>query len=509
MADETELKLHLPATTVEALMQRKPLVSTVARRQRLDAIYLDTADRLLQRNAMALRLRRTGHRWVQTLKSAGKAGGGLSVRGEWETPARMRGGRPHVNLAALADTPLPALLAGRRGIRALVPVFRTRFTRDVRILTRGRSLIEVAIDRGRIETVNARPRRHEELSEVEFELKQGHAEDLCALALRLIGRGRRALSLVPLPLSKAERGYLLADDQKAAPLKAAARGFVAALAADQSAGTALRAIMAHGLSVLLANTEAMQRGPDDEYVHQARVALRRMRSALRLLDRKHDDFPEALADELRWVGTALGAARDADVLAHRTLPALVAAAPTTQRAALSTLVARAEMQRDASHATVVATLRRPRYAQLALRLQAWTLSAEPDGRTLRQLAGKLLDKAHQHLFDEARFFAALPPERRHHVRILAKRLRYALDVFSVALPAEPTESYIDALSELQDALGEMNDIAVAGVALPSLADEATLLATARAWLDEREAELTRNAEERLLALSELQVPWRD
>ncbi len=89
---------------------------------------------------------------------------------------------------------------------------------------------------------------------------------------------------------------------------------MAGLAADQSAGTALRVIMAHGLSVLLANTEAMQRSPDDEYIHQARVALRRMRSALRLLDRKHDDFPQALAEELRWVGTVLGAARDADVL---------------------------------------------------------------------------------------------------------------------------------------------------------------------------------------------------
>jgi len=509
MADETELKLHLPVTAVEALVQRKPLDSAVARRQRLDAIYLDTADRLLQRNAMALRLRRSGRRWVQTLKSAGKVTGGLSVRGEWETPARMRGGRPHVNLAALADTPLPAVLAGRRGVRALVPVFRMRFTRDVRTVTRGRSLIEVAIDRGRIETLNARQRRHEELNEVEFELKQGQAEDLSALALRLIGRGRHALALVPLPLSKAERGYLLADDQKAPPLKAAARGFVAGLAVDQSAGAALRAITAHGLSVLLANTEAMQRGPDDEYVHQARVALRRMRSALRLLDRKHKDFPEALADELRWVGTALGAARDADVLAHCTLPTLVAAAPTAQLSALSTLVARGDMRRDASHAAVVATLRRPRYAQLTLRLQAWTLTAPPDGRTLRQLAARTLDKTHRRLFDEARFFAALPPERRHHVRILAKRLRYALDVFSVALPAKPTETYIDALSELQDSLGEMNDIAVAGVALPSLADEATLLATAKAWLDEREEESARNAEARLLALSELQVPWGD
>ena len=79
----------------------------------------------------------------------------------------------------------------------------------------------------------------------------------------------------------------------------------------------------------------------------------------------------------------------------------------------------------------------------------------------------------------------------------------------MTLPAQPTESYIEALAELQDALGEMNDIAVAGLALPSLADEATLMATAKAWLNEREANLARNAEERLLALSELQVPWRD
>ncbi len=506
MADETELKLHLPATAVDALAQRKPLDSAVARRQRLDAIYLDTADRLLQRNAMALRLRRSGRRWVQTLKSAGKAIGGLSVRGEWETPARMRDGRPHIDLAALADTPLPALLGGR-GIRALVPVFRTRFTRDARTLTRGSSLIEVAIDRGRIEALAARPRRYEELSEIEFELKQGRAEDLFALALRLVGRGRNALPLVPLPLSKAERGYLLADDGKLAPQKAAARGFVAGLTADQSAGTALRTIMAHGLSVLLANTEAMQRSPDDEYIHQARVALRRMRSALRLLDRKHDDFPQALTDDLRWVGTVLGAARDADVLAHSTLPALVAATPTAQRAALSTLVTRADMRREATHATVLAALRKPRYAQLTLRLQAWTLSAPPDGRTLRQLAAKALDKAHWRLFDEARFFAALPSERRHHVRILAKRLRYALDVFSVALQKTPTEHYTNALSELQDVLGELNDLAVARTSLASLSGSDALERSLSDPIERRERELVVEAERRLLALAESKVPW--
>ena len=504
MADETELKLHLPATAVEALVQRKPLDSVVARRQRLDAIYLDTADRLLQRNAMALRLRRTGRRWVQTLKSAGRTAGGLSVRGEWETPARLRGGRPHVDLAALADTPLPALLSGRRGIRALVPVFRTRFARDVRTLTRGRSLIEIAIDRGRIETLNARQRRYEALSEVEFELKQGQAKDLCALALRLIGRGRHALPLVPLPLSKAERGYLLADDQKAAPLKAAARGFVAALAADQSAGTALRAIVAHGLSVLLANTEAMQRGPDDEYVHQARVALRRMRSALRLLDRKHNDFPEAQADELRWVGRLLGAARDWDVLTTQTLPAIATGVDPAQ---MEALFRTAGEKRDAAREATVAALRTSRFAQLALRLQAWTMTPARSGSTLAKLAESELRKARRRLLESASFFAALAPEARHRVRILAKRLRYALDVFSVALPKEPTEHYTDALSNLQDVLGELNDLAVARTSLASLSGSDALEPSLSDPIERRERDLVVEAERRLLALAESKVPW--
>jgi CHAD domain-containing protein len=234
-----------------------------------------------------------------------------------------------------------------------------------------------------------------------------------------------------------------------------------------------------------------------------------MRSALRLLDRKHDDFPQTLAEDLRWVGTVLGAARDADVLAHSTLSALVAATPTAQRGVLSTLVTRADMRREATHATVLAALRKPRYAQLTLRLHSWTLSAPPDGRTLGHLATKMLDKAHRRVFEEASFFAALPPERRHEVRILAKRLRYALDVFSVALPPQATERYTDALAELQDVLGEMNDIAVAGAAVPDLAEDATLLKTARTWFDHRDAELVLAAEQRLLALSELEIPWRD
>ncbi len=409
----------------------------------------------------------------------------------------------------LRETPLPALLAQHRATRKLVPVFRTRFARTLWEVDFRSSRIEVALDRGRIEATVGRKRAVEPIAELELELKEGRAEDLLALALRLAGRGAHSVALVPMVRSKAERGHRLASGTAPLPTKASARGFVDQLAPDMSSGAALRAILSHGLSVLLANTEALHEGRDPEFVHQARVALRRMRSALRLLDRKHRDFPESLANELRWVGQTLGAARDWDVLVESTLPAMVTAAPAALRARMRTLHKSALRRRDQEHRKAVAALSSARFARLALTLQAWTMTPAPKGGRLARRAPNVLARAHARLFDAARFFAALSPERRHRVRILAKRLRYALDVMSVALPAEPTERYVKALAELQDVLGELNDTVVARSVLSEITDSEEVRAAAMHWSEVREQERVRDAEVRLLALLEIGRPWKD
>lgn len=506
---ETELKLRLPAGAEVALRQAAPLNSVRSRTVQLDATYFDTAARLLQSHGMALRLRRAGRYWVQTLKASAAVRGGLSTRPEWETPATVRQRTPRVDLTRLRGTPLPALLARHRATRKLVPVFRTRFARTLWEIDFKSSRIEVALDRGRIEARVAGRRAVEPISEVELELKAGRAKDLIALALRLAGRGARSLALVPLIRSKAERGHCLAAGAPPASTKASARGFVDHLERDMSSGAALRAIMAHGLNVLLANTERLHEVHDPEFVHQARVALRRMRSALRLLDRRHEDFPESLAGELRWVGQTLGAARDWDVFVESTLPALTAAATHSPGLPMDTALRRAQHQRDRTHTEAVAALSSARFARTALRLQGWTLTAAPKGHPLRRLARPVLAKAHKRLFDAAQFFAALSAARRHRVRILAKRLRYALDVMSVALPTEPTEHYLKALADLQDVLGELNDLAVAGQHLNQLARSEALRAVAGRWMLERERTLLLDAEDRLALLASLAKPWTD
>jgi inorganic triphosphatase YgiF len=304
---EIELKLFLPQDAHDRLPLRPLLRDASARRVRLDATYFDTPDRLLHKNGMALRLRRAGRQWVQTLKSAHSARGGLSTRPEWESAARLVRGKPRIDVARLGDTPLPALLARHRAQAKLQPLFRVRVQRTLWEINFRRSRIEVAMDRGRIDAERAGRRVSLPVAELELELKEGRADDLVAAALRLTGNGKSALALVPMLRGKAERGYRLVSAAPVPPTKAAARGFVATLQPDMSTGATLRAIVAHGLDVLLANTEALRDAHAPEYVHQARVALRRVRSAVRLLDRRHEDFPEALALELRWVARLLGA----------------------------------------------------------------------------------------------------------------------------------------------------------------------------------------------------------
>jgi len=521
---ETELKLLVSDAAMAALPLAAPLRDLPKRVVRLDAIYFDTADCLLQRHGMALRLRRAGRQWTQTLKAdqavaqdgdsgataeSGAATGGLSARTEWEWPLTLQAGEPRPDRARLRATPAAALLRAHPKAGPLRPVFRVRVRRTLWEARSGASRIEVALDQGRIDARPGGRRASVPVAELELELKEGRAADLVRLALKLVGSGRAALALVPATRSKAERGYRLAAGATTPAMKAAARGFEATLEPDMAASAALRAIVARGLHVLLANAEALRGMHNPEYVHQARVALRRMRSALRQLDPEQQDFPASSARELQWIARALGEARDGDVLVEHSLPLLTDTVPPELRVAAASMLAHARVRRDAARGRAAAALLTPRFARSTLQLQAWTLTPVPEtaNRPLTRLAPRVLSRAHERLFEAAQFFAALSPERRHRVRILAKRLRYALDILSVALPPAAVKPYAEALAKLQDVLGELNDAAVLIAELPHFTASRALLDHAQQWYTAYGLPLLLDAEARLLALLESGRPW--
>ncbi len=491
---ELELKLAIDEEAIAAL-RAHPLIASVAagpaRISRIDNRYFDTSDRLLAQAQMALRLRRIGRQWMQTLKVAGPGGAAFSQRDEWEIP--LSG--PQLALGRLRNTPLVALGSPRTLARKLAPVFVTNFRREIRelSLTDG-CKVEFSIDVGTIRSGRGKTGKSERISEVEFELKSGDASAL----LRFVHRLVHDVPMLPLPISKAERGYAFADVIERAPVKVE----LPEARADSSARAHLSNVVAACQSTLLLNAHALrgsrdaampiENRVDTEFVHQARVAVRRMRSALRtfrtVFGKRRFETMNAI---LRDIGLVFGGARDWDVFCDETLDRIerIAGDDDAGRAAMAVLREEARRQRDAAHQRLVEYLHAARAGSDAIAIERFILLFEERcGRLLADLAPRWLEQHQRRVVDRARRIAALDDEERHRLRIDVKRLRYALDLLDALYDRDDVHRYRKALSELQDELGELNDAVVAQRLMQTMGESAAIALVRErfaAWLARR------------------------
>lgn len=208
MGIEREIKLALPAAQAQTAEQYfTARTGEPGRDVPLENIYFDTASLALTQAKIALRLRKTPHGWLQTLKAAGAAEGGLHSRHEWETP---------VTGEALALEALYAVCDDARAcgiVRAaapeLVALFRTTFTRRLWVIEHDGTRIEAAIDRGEVSAEVDGVERRAPISEIELELIEGDEAALVAFAVDL---QEAVPGLVPDNVNKAQRGYALRAD---------------------------------------------------------------------------------------------------------------------------------------------------------------------------------------------------------------------------------------------------------------------------------------------------------
>ena len=448
---EVELKFDVARNDRERLAVARALSAASPRRVRIDSWYFDTPGGLLARHRMALRLRHSGERWVQCLKSGASGAGGLHARDEWEFE---RDG-PEIDLSLFADTPLARVPGARTLHRKLVPAFHVEMERRAWDIAASGSRLEVALDAGVVRS----GARAEEISELEIECLEGDPRHAFDLARQLLDE----VALRPSAVTKAQRGYRLFNGAKPRPVKAAK----VELAKDARPVDAARAIVAAGLAQLQANEEGVLRSDDPEFIHQARVALRRTRSALRLFrDVIGTERTRIWRDELAQAARALGSARDWDVFATETLPALGDACgdAATRRA----LARRAATERTRSRRAAREAIASARYARAILDLGAWLAridEADGAGQDLAGFASRLVRKRHKKLAADLERLGEMSVEERHRVRIAAKRLRYVVEGLAAALPDEKrAREYAKRLARLQDALGRAND-AVTGARL--------------------------------------------
>ncbi|MBB3102640.1 inorganic triphosphatase [Azomonas macrocytogenes] len=205
MQKETEIKLRATRETLAALREH-PLLKKRSKegwqRHELFNQYYDSNERDLARNKVALRLRRDGDSYIQTLKSRGQSIAGLSERNEWDWHLDQ----PELDPGKLTDECWPAALAGLDK-QLLKPIFSTDFVREKTDIAWGRGkakvVVEVALDLGKV----VAGQQEEEICELELELRQGEPAALLELAAELAAD----LPLMPCDISKAERGYRLHD----------------------------------------------------------------------------------------------------------------------------------------------------------------------------------------------------------------------------------------------------------------------------------------------------------
>ncbi len=237
---------------------------------------------------------------------------------------------------------------------------------------------------------------------------------------------------------------------------------------EMKVSEALSAILAHHIA-LMGSWEAQARSWEDiEGVHQMRVQGRQLRAALSAF---RSAVPKSVSqpwrDELGWVASQLGAARDLDVFIDEFLASVHAKLPLS---GAEPLRARAETKRSQAYEQVRAMLDSPRYAEFKrgfrdwIERRRWEETALDDKhranleRPLKPYARRLIKQLKQRTLQAGMGIDTRDPEQMHWLRIQCKKLRYAAEFF---VPIDPDlTQLIVYLKDLQTLLGELNDAAV-------------------------------------------------
>ena len=419
--EEIELKLRIDPDNA-ARIRQSGWWRALGRgtRKQLHAVYFDTPDRRLYDLDMVLRTRSDGDEIVQTIKMVN--GSDTMHRREWET--LIPDAIPDPTLVIDPDIP-PAF---RRLTSAdLAPVFDVDIRRDTRELKSNDTRIELSLDEGTV----ASGARQEPISEIELELNSGNPEQLFAEARRLGDLSGGWLHA----RTKSELGYLLAEG----PAERWSKAPRVAITEELNAGEAFRTILRSCFAHLTENDDCARLDLHVEGVHQSRVALRRIRSVLKIFQSVlRGKRRKQIEGEVRWLGKVLGSARDLDVFQDELLQPAVDALGEPEH--LAPLIVELESRRKAAYAAVNEALSSSRYRHFLIDLFAYGHAANRDlfksefakggaERPVAEFAATALSAVHRALLKRGQGFEKLTRDQRHEVRIVVKKMRYAVDFF--------------------------------------------------------------------------------
>ncbi|WP_407307724.1 CHAD domain-containing protein [Acinetobacter sp.] len=484
---EVELKFQIPPSHQKQIYQL--FLSKNAHPISLCAQYYDTPECHLAQQHISLRQRLEGTHWIQTLKAPS---GHHLERFELEIDL---GELDHsaLDLNIYKDHPQAKKILHQvlgKQVQKLSKQFETNVERLVYVVHYNRAEIEVSLDRGEIS--------HKDqtlaIYEIEFELKQGSIQDLIKFIQPWVKQYHLWLDV----RSKAQRGDLLAQDLKIAPAQ-----FATPLQLDKkdSTDSALKKIVNNTLQHLLPNVTAISaRQYNSEHVHQTRVAIRRLRSALRVFGDWSTDVDPDWQEQLTTLFRQLGSTRDRDALSEGLLPQLEAAgAPFVQ---LPTIPEEKNLPLDESLRSLEAV-----NLMLALLQFVHQPCTDKTKKNLKKDIAKKIQKLHQQICKDADQFLELDIESRHRTRKRVKRLRYCIEFIASLYPSKDVKNYLKDLKPAQQSLGQYNDLNVAEVMFQDIVKRKQKAWFVLGWIANEKKYVLQQAQEHLDTYSKTDPFW--
>ncbi len=420
--------------------------------------FVDTPDLALTRAGAALRLQRHASRWQAVFTRPGHS---AAAPDELEAVTVSPPKPPHLRLV-LTPGPLRTALcawAAGRPLQAMLVLDVHR--RRIGVHAANEDLIaELLLDR-----VHAYAPEDQQtpatpsgaFEQLTIERRNGQTRDMTRL-LHLVSE---TFHLATPDASPIERGLALLG-RPVPPACAEPR-----VAFDDTVQSAARTIVGRHLGRLRQQDAGTRIGEDPEALHDLRVALRRLRAAVRVFA---PTFPprwrEHLISEMHWLGQITGPVRDLDVQLAR-IQLYGRALPTGHRAGLTALRTYMDAERTRQRAELLAGLDSRRYFRLLLRLEGFALGRSHTHsrdaaahEPITQAGAQHVRRAWRRLRRRGNKIKGAPaPEDLHALRIRAKRLRYLLE-FLQELTGKRGRTLVKRLVRLQDLLGAYHDAVV-------------------------------------------------
>jgi triphosphatase len=455
---EIELKLTLPDPEAEAgivgLLTEHGYRVEEGEEEAHEDLYLDTFDWSLRKEKLALRYRTAGPKAMYTLKSMGSMVEGIAKRMEVEVPLERPVPFPTEDL----PKPIRKIVAGVIFPRKLLEQVLVRTDRRrYPVLSPEGAKLELAFD---LSSFFARglhfPQRAKKLHELEAELLDGPEAAVRSLASLLASSYSYAPSNASM-LETALARLRIPFPSKQAPERLRVR-------LDDRLDFAVQKILSYQFLRFREQLPGVQRDIDPEFVHQARVAARRMRSAFRLFrEVLSGSTADYLQGELKWLGALFGTVRDLDVflLNLSRFKPQIQRFPGKEKKAFENWV---EKQRRAPLKALKEALGSRRYRTFERRFDPFLtrrLPARPrspaTGRPVREAAPSIIPEKMDAVLRQGKEVLARPKLKKfHRLRIEMKRLRYALEFMAPAYEGA-LDPVIERTVEIQDCLGDLQD----------------------------------------------------